>query len=121
MSNPSRRTGSEWETRLEGYLRGRFGNAERMPLSGVNDQGDLFFHWQGRAFVIEAKAERKINLSAYVTEAKAEAQNWWNKRKAQWPMPHPIAIVKRRNHSVGKSYVVLELDEFVRLVKEGSS
>lgn len=120
MSNPSRRKGSSYESLLEGELRGRFGNAERLPLNGTLDEGDIWFHWQGQPYVIEAKAERSINLSAYVKEAREEASNWWAKRKAQWPLPIPVAIVKRRNHGVGKSYVVMELDQFVRLVKEGS-
>lgn len=117
MSNKSKRTGSEWEIRLTNYLRGFFPMVERLRQAGVNDEGDVWFAQEPHRFVVEAKAERTINLSAYVTEAKVEAANYAKARR--WPIElvHPVAIIKRRNHHVSKAYVVMELDEFVRLVK----
>lgn len=111
------RIGSEWETRLLVFLRGFFSTVERLRLTGARDEGDVWFEHKGHRFVIEAKAERSISLSAYVNEAKVEAANYAKARR--WPIElvHPVAIIKRRNHSVSKAYVVMELDEFIRLVK----
>ena len=111
------RAGPEWETRLEGHLRPLFGNCERLTKTGRDDQGDLWLRWNGRPYVIEAKAEKRIDLAGYVKEAAVEAGNWHKKRPLE-PKPIPLAIVKRRNHNVSKAYVVRELDQFVRMVKQ---
>lgn len=118
MTNPSKAKGTSWETTLVDYLRPIFGIAERQPLAGAEDTGDVWFLWNGHPYVVEAKATRAINLSEFVNEAQVEAENWWKARKGQYPKPHPLAIIKRRNHSAGKAYVVMTLDDFVRLVKQ---
>ncbi len=117
MVNKSKAVGTEWETRLVEYLRPRFGNCERLTLNGSLDEGDLYFYWNDLTFVIEAKAERAINLASYMKEAAAEAGNFAKKRPMRGK-PFGVAIVKRRNHGVDKAYVVMELDTFVRMVKE---
>ena len=117
MSSPSRRTGAEWETRLEAHLRPRFGFCERLPLKGSNDQGDLYVIHGGHYYVIEAKAERTINLSGYLAEAAVEAAAFAKARGLPLEIVHPLAIVKRRNHPTGKAYVVQELDEWIREIK----
>lgn len=110
-----RRTGAAFEIAATNYLREKVGNAERSPRNGRDDQGDLWFLSGDLPVVIEAKNERRINLSAYVTEAKDEARNWHRARPGLG-RPTPVALIKRRNHSIGKSYVVMELDEFIELV-----
>lgn len=116
MTNRSKAIGSEWERRLLDYFRANFGNGERLALAGINDEGDLWFQWNGQAYVIEAKAEKSLNLSSYVQEAEREAGNWHRSRPI-WGRPYWAAISKRRNHGVGKAYVTMTLDEYVRLVK----
>jgi hypothetical protein len=119
VSNPSKAKGSAWETTLETSLRDMFGNAERLTLNGALDQGDVWFVHHGQPYVVEAKAERAINLSGYVDEAYLEARNWATKRPI-YPLAIPVVMVKRRNHSVLKSYVVQEFAEWVRTVKVGA-
>lgn len=116
MPNPSKAKGSAWESAVTEYLRGRFGIVERLPTTGAKDEGDLFFTWEGRAYVVECKAEQKITLSTYVEEANVEAGHFAAKRKLA-SVPPGVAIVKRRNHHVGKAYVVCDLETFIRIVK----
>ena len=117
MTNKSKAIGTEWETRLVEYLRPRMGVAERLTIAGVNDQGDLWFPHGGHYYVVEAKAEKKIDLSAYVTEAEREAFHFAKARGIPEHLVHPMAIVKRRNYPVGKAYVVHTLDSYIREVK----
>ena len=117
MITKNKRTGSEWETRVLKYLRGRKISAERGANTGAKDEGDLWFR-HGRwdiPFVIECKAEKAMNLSGYVTEAKVEAKNWVENRDNE-DLPYPIVVIKRRNHPVNKAYVVMELDDFAELI-----
>jgi hypothetical protein len=115
MTNPAKQKGTAWESALVQAFRDEFGNCERLALNGSLDEGDLWFTHDGHSFVIEAKNERAIDLARYVTEAEAEADNWAKSRKAKTPFW--AAIVKRRNHRVSKAYVVMTVDEFVRLVR----
>jgi hypothetical protein len=48
-------------------------------------------------------------------EAVLEAQNWIKKRKSSGPAI-PIVIAKRRQHGVGKAFVILELDTFMEVI-----
>ena len=122
MTNRSKGIGSEWETRLLSYFRSRGWRAERLALAGANDEGDLFVGIDLADFVVEAKAEKKIDLASYVKEAELEAFNHAKARgrhtrdgavdPASW-----LVIVKRRNQPVNKAYVVTTLEEFIRQVE----
>lgn len=114
--NKSKALGTSWETALVDYFRPIFGGCERLPLNGTKDQGDLWFDWVGQPYVVEAKAEQKFNLSQYMTEKNIEGGHWSDAHPT-WPAPHTVAIVKRRQHGVAKAYVVMEVLDFVRLVK----
>lgn len=117
MSSPSKRKGTAWETDLRDFLRPRFGVCERLTLNGAKDEGDLWFPHGGDYFVIEAKAEQRINLAGYMDEVQLEASNFANARHIPHLAVHPVAIVKRRMHNPGRAYTVMELSDFVRLVK----
>ena len=113
--NPAKAKGTAWESTLVTAFREEFGNCERLTLNGTNDEGDLWFRHEDHTYVIEAKAERAIDLARYVTEAELEADNWAKTRKTVTPFW--AAIVKRRNHKTSKAYVVMTVDEFIRLVR----
>lgn len=116
MSNPNKRIGSAWEGGLLGYLRQRFVTAERSALVGAKDEGDLWLTHDGIPYVLELKAEKRIDLASYVQEAELEAAHW-HAARPHMPKPHWAAVVKRRNHGAGKAYVVMTVDEWIRLVK----
>jgi hypothetical protein len=97
-------------------LRDEFGQCERLVLAGSRDEGDLWFKHGDKSFVIEAKNEKAIDLARYVQEAEVEAENF-AKSRSMARLPYWAAIVKRRNHRVNKAYVVMTLEEFIRLVR----
>lgn len=72
--NKSKAKGTSWETSIVNYLVARLFRARRKTLSGSEDKGDielLEYPW----LVIEAKNERKYDLSTWVGEAEVEARN----------------------------------------------
>lgn len=101
---PRNRTGAEWEWRLARYLQHWFPLAEPRRQGGKNDRGDIAGIFDT---VIEAKAERKIDLAGAMKEAEVEARNAGVSLK--------VCIFKRRNHPVGKAYVVQELDQWAEI------
>ena len=104
--NPSKAKGTAWESSVVSYLNDNgFPYAERRALQGNLDKGDI----SGvPGVVIECKAEKAITLSSYMDEVAVETKNAG--------ATLGVAVVKRRNHSVGRSYVVMELETFVRLI-----
>lgn len=55
--------------------------------------------------LIEAKNEKEIRLAAYCDQATRDSKG------GLW-----VAIVKRRNYSTGKAYVVTTLDTWLRIM-----
>lgn len=86
---------------------GLFHNVERRRLQGVLDKGDLT---NTGPFTVECKNTKTIDLASAVDEAEREAVNAGT--------PYGIAVVKRRMKAVNKSYVVLSLDCFLRLLRD---
>lgn len=111
------RRGPDWEARLVRHLRDHGFNAERLVRAGAEDEGDILSNHRGREpWIIEAKAERKMDFSSYVREAEVEAGNYAKHRGHKF-IPYHVAIVKRPNLGAGRAYVVCELDEWIRQVK----
>lgn len=105
--NPSKRKGTSWEVRLVQYLRDSgFPYVERRALEGKNDRGDI----SGiPGVVIEAKNAKRVELAQWVDEMVAEKAN----AKAQVG----AVVFPRRSHRTGRAYVVLELDDFLEMVR----
>jgi hypothetical protein len=67
--------------------------------------------------VLELKAEKRINLSGYMKEAQVESENFAKARRRGSDRPVAVAAVKARNKGIDKTYVILELAEFQRLMR----
>lgn len=115
MTTKSRRIGSEWELRILRWVREQGLKAERLRLAGKDDEGDIAVEDVGLTYVVEAKAEQKMDLSGYVREAEVEAVNYAKARGIDPERVMPIVIVKRRSQPVEKAYVVTTVDQFFRL------
>ena len=109
-SSPSKRKGTAWESAVRDYLNNQGFEVERRALHGSADKGDLLGI---RDWVLECKATRQIDLAGSIDEARAEAKN----ARAV----HYAVITKRRNHSVGRAYVTLELAEFAEILRRVES
>jgi Holliday junction resolvase len=105
------RKGPLWETTLLKYLREHQLDAERLRLTGKEDEGDLVVK-DGGVVIVEAKNEKKIDLAGYLREAEAEARSYAKHRKLDPDLITPVAIIKRRNHGAGQAYVVMTVDTF---------
>ena len=117
MTTRSRRVGSDWELRLTKWFREVAKlPAERLHLAGRLDEGDVAVTDLdgGIVYLIEAKAEAKINLSGYMNEVKVEVINYAKARGLNLDDVMPIAIVKRRGYPIERAYVVTELQDFFR-------
>lgn len=104
----SKAKGTAWETRLTSYLREHgFPYVERRALSGSNDKGDI----AGIPGVcIEAKNTKAITLAEWMDETVIETRNA-NARLG-------FCIFPRRNHATGRAYVLMELDQLVRILRD---
>ena len=108
MSNPSKRKGTAWETKIVDYLKDNGWDARRKPQTGTADEGDISIEeidW----LVIEAKAAKSHELAAWVDEANVEAENAHARIGVVW--------AKRRGRtSAGGGYVVMDGDSFAEIV-----
>lgn len=113
--NRSKAKGSLYETALVNYFRSKGWIADRLRQTGTEDEGDLAIRIPGDLIpvVVEAKAERQMNLSSYIAQAEKEAQAYARHRELH-VIPEWLAIVKRPNKPIGQSYVVITLDEYIR-------
>lgn len=105
------RKGPAWEIQLLKYLREHKLDAERLRLTGKEDEGDLVVR-DGGVVVVEAKNEKKVDLAGYLREAEEEAIHYAKHRGLDPQDVTAVAIVKRRNHGAGKAYVVMTVDTF---------
>lgn len=108
MVNRSKRKGTDFETDVVEYLvEHGFPYAERRAQHGNQDRGDIA---GVPGWTLECKALAKIDLAGACTEAQKERENtgtpWW------------AAIIKRRGKPTRNAYVVMDLEQFVRLIGE---
>jgi Holliday junction resolvase len=111
----ARAAGTAFETALLAKLRSFGLNAERLRLSGKRDEGDIAAFDPAdpqTIWVIEAKAEKSMNLAGYIREAEVERENYAAKRGILPDDVMPVVVVKRRNQPIEKAYVVTTVEQF---------
>jgi Holliday junction resolvase len=113
MANPNGRKGSAWEIGILKWLRSHGVFAERLRLSGAKDEGDIVAVIAGKTYILEAKNRKSISLPAFWEEAVTEAKNYAKARNLA-EVPPSFVIIKRRNASVEKAFVVQDLDSWLK-------
>jgi hypothetical protein len=105
-----RKIGTAWESAVVSHLNYHgFPTVERRALHGSKDIGDL----TGLpGFLIGCKNERTIRLSTYMDELQVQKGNL-----VRGGGVVPFEVVKRRGQSPGRAYVVVELDEFLPVLR----
>jgi Holliday junction resolvase len=107
VANPSKRKGTSHEVAVVEFLKANgFEWAERRALAGVNDRGDIAGI---PGVVIECKNEARIDLAGYVDELEVEKRNAG--------VTTGFVVVKRRNKSIERAYVVCELRDLPDLIR----
>jgi Holliday junction resolvase len=107
MANPNGRKGSAWEIGILKWLRSHGVFAERLRLSGSKDEGDIVAVIAGKTYILEAKNRKSISLPTFWEEAVAEARGLAE-------VPPSFVVIKRRNASVEKAFVVQDLDSWLK-------
>ena len=105
MANPNGRKGNQFEANVRDYLREQGVPCYRLRMGGISDEGDLLIG----PGIGQCKNTKTINLAGALREAQEQA--------ARSNAAFGVAIHKRRNHSISKSYVTLDLETFAALIK----
>lgn len=101
-----KRKGTAHETAIVNYLTSQGISARRVVQTGRYDQGDIH---AGEDWVLEAKNCKDITPSEFVRQAIREAKNA--------DRPFGVAVVKKRNANIKDSYVMTDLETFVRILR----
>lgn len=109
-----RAKGSIFETgilKLFRAIKGVF--AERLTRAGSKDEGDLVVVIAGKTYILELKNRKKLDLPQFWREAQVEALNY-AKARGIGEVPPAYVIVKRRNAGLEKSWVVCDLEQWLK-------
>lgn len=113
MVNKNGRKGSAFETGVMKWLRDKGVVAERLTKAGAKDEGDLVVIVAGQTYILELKNRNKIDLPAFWEEVMVEAQNYAKARGLE-VVPPGFVVVKRRSHGIEKSWVVQDLQSWLK-------
>ena len=106
----ARAKGTAWESLIVAYLRDQgWKNAERRALGGTQDRGDIA---GVPGVVIEAKNAARIELAAWLDEAKVEAARDGSGVGVAW-------FKRRGKGSPGSGFVLMDGDTFTTLLRRG--
>jgi hypothetical protein len=114
MSAANKRKGSLFETSILKWLRSKGVSAERLRLAGKDDEGDIVAIVAGQPYVFELKATVKMDLPQFWREATLEAANYAKARGLD-EVPPAYVIVKRRMAGLEQSWVIQDLEQWMRV------
>lgn len=117
-SKANKRKGASYETDLVKTIREDGFETDRLPKVGSKDEGDLVVRLPGFHIVLEAKNVKTITLPEFIRQAQEEANNY---SQARGCTTFGAAVIKRRNQSIEKSFTVMELGDYLDLLKLFSS
>jgi len=112
MANPNGRKGAAFETAVLKFFRSAGVIAERLTKAGAKDEGDLVIIISGATYILELKNRKKLDLPTFWNEALIEAENYAKARNLDF-IPPSYVIVKRRNASIDKSWVIQDLNQWL--------
>ena len=112
MANPNGRKGAAFESAVLKFFRSAGVIAERLTKAGAKDEGDLVVIISGATYILELKNRKKLDLPTFWNEALIEAENYAKARNLDF-IPPSYVIVKRRNASIDKSWVIQDLNQWL--------
>lgn len=117
MANPNGRKGAQFETDVLNELRSNDVEAERLARKGSLDEGDLAVRTKhGRVYILELKNVARWLLNQWWDEATVEAANYAKARGSA--LPDGLVVIKRRNRGINKAWVVSNLEQWIKEIKE---
>ena len=111
--------GATHETDIRNWARILGYDAERLARAGSKDEGDVSIravNISGTA-IVEAKApgaDGKIDLPAWLREAKLESKHYAEARGIDEGGLIPMVIIKARGKSIEEAYVVMRLGDVIK-------
>ena len=114
MSTYGKRKGSAFETGILKFLRGKGLASERLRLAGKDDEGDIVCIVAGAPYIFELKATAKMDLPQFWREATTEAFNYAKARNLD-VTPPAYVIVKRRMAGLDQSWVIQDLNQWLKV------
>lgn len=113
VANPNGRKGSGWEIDFLKLFRTLGIWVERLTKAGKNDEGDIVAVIAGKTYIFELKNVQRMDLSQFWREAEVEAVNYAKARNLP-EVPLHYVVVKRRNASANKAWVIQDLDQWIK-------
>ena len=105
--------GAAFEIDVMKWFRGLGLLAERLRLAGKDDEGDIVVVIAGKTYVLELKNTVKLSLPEFWRQAQVEALNY-AKARGIGEVPPAYVIVKRRNAGIEKSWVIQDLEQWIK-------
>lgn len=87
--------------------------AERLVKAGAKDEGDVVTIIAGQTYILECKNRKKLDLPTFWKEAQVEAENYAKARGLE-STPLSYVLIKRRNASIEQSWVVQDLQQWLK-------
>ena len=103
--------GTRFETDVMKWFRKIGIKAERLRLSGNEDEGDLVVIVAGETYIFELKNTKTLNLKEFWDEAQTEATNYSKHRGISKPLSY--VLFKRRNAGIEKTWVIQDLTQWL--------
>jgi Holliday junction resolvase len=113
VANPNGRKGSGWEIDFLKLFRTLGIWVERLTKAGKNDEGDIVAVIAGKTYIFELKNVQRMDLPQFWREAEVEAVNYAKARNLP-EVPLHYIVVKRRNASANKAWVIQDLDQWIK-------
>jgi Holliday junction resolvase len=104
--------GAKFETDVMKWFRKMGLVAERLRLSGGEDEGDLVVIVAGETYIFELKNTKKLNLKEFWDEAQKEAANYAKHRGINQPLSY--VLFKRRSAGIEKAWVIQDLTQWLK-------
>ena len=104
--------GAQFEVDVMKWFRKMGAVAERLRLSGSEDEGDLVVIVAGETYIFELKNTRISNPTEFWDEAQTEATNYSKHRGISQPLSY--VLFKRRNAGIDKAWVIQDLTQWLK-------
>lgn len=113
MANPSynKRKGAAFEIDVMKWFRKMGVIAERLRLSGKEDEGDLVVMIGSEQYIFELKNTKTLDLKKFWNEAQVEAENYAKHRNTSKPLS--FVLFKRRNAPIEQAWVIQDLQQWL--------
>ncbi|NWF28268.1 hypothetical protein HW130_18670 [Streptomyces sp. PKU-EA00015] len=114
----NRRKGAAWETELLAGLRSVGEDAERLRLTGAEDEGDLVIREDGGLFTVIETKNAKFTPGPFLDEAERERLNFAKHRGIEADRVETVVVVKRRGKGWRKAFVLTTVEAYFGLDAE---